>query len=323
MSEYKELDTKTISILNSVLAVVADLQTKCGKLEREVSRISQFEEKLDAMITRIEHVEQKCEIVLNRNKMIEEKGEQVSTVVHKIIDRCKENVSKISLLEEAKDNKENTFDIKCVNDRLSNMESDVEELQWRSMTNNIIISGLKHEPNEDTENIVRDFIRKKLGIVENMNFVSVHRFGKQRQNIMTKFVSLKDKQLVMRNCHKLKGTNISVRAQFPVKIEKKRKSLYPVLKQAKKDRKKAVLIRDKLFIEGELYKTNDDRVSKNMDRKEIPNRNSQIFEADKLSDKCQLINSTRPSDFNSWNRPIPNLREMLKRNRINSDEPDT
>ncbi|CAG2203812.1 unnamed protein product [Mytilus edulis] len=214
------------------------------------------------MITRIEHVEQKCEIVLNRNKMIEEKGEQMSTVVHKIIDRCKENVSKISLLEEAKDNKENTFDIKCVNDRLSNMESDVEELQWRSMTNNIIISGLKHESNEDTENIVRDFIRKKLGIVENMNFVSVHRFGKQRQNIMTKFVSLKDKQLVMRNCHKLKGTNISVRTQFPVKIEKKRKSLYPVLKQAKKDRKKAVLIRDKLFIEGELYKTNDDRVSK-------------------------------------------------------------
>ncbi|CAG2255746.1 unnamed protein product [Mytilus edulis] len=296
MSEYKELDTKTISILNSVLAVVADLQTKCGKLEREVSRISQFEGKLDAMITRIEHVEQKCEIVLNRNKMIEEKGEQMSTVVHKIIDRCKENVSKISLLEEAKDNKENTFDIKCVNDRLSNMESDVEELQWRSMTNNIIISGLKHEPNGDTENIVRDFIRKKLGIVENMNFVSVHRFGKQRQNIMTKFVSLKDKQLVMRNCHKLKGTNISVRAQFPVKIEKKRKSLYPVLKQAKKDRKKAVLIRDKLFIEGELYKTNDDRVSKYMDRKEIPNRNSQIFEADKLSDKCPLINSTRPSD---------------------------
>ena len=158
MSEYKALDTKTISILNSVLAVVADLQTQCGKLEREVTRISQLERKLDLMVTRIENVEQKCEIVFNRNKMIEEKGEQMGTVVHKIIDRCKENMSKISLLEEAENVKENTFDMKCVNERLINIESDVDELQWRSMTNNIVISGIK----QDTEIIVRDFIRKNL-----------------------------------------------------------------------------------------------------------------------------------------------------------------
>ncbi|CAC5406043.1 unnamed protein product [Mytilus coruscus] len=236
-------------------------------------------------------------------------------------------MSKISLLWEVKSDKENTFGIKCVDERLTNLESDVEELQWRSMNNNIIISGIKQEPNEDTENTVRDFIRKKLGIVKNISFVLVHRFGKQRQNnqriIMTKFVSWKDKQLVLRNCHKLKGTHISVRAQFPVKIEKKRKNLYPVLKQAKKDRKKAVLVRDKLFIEGELYEPNDDRESKHTDYKEIQNRNTKILEADNLSDRSPFINSTRPTNIYPWNRPIPKQRISLTRNRINSDEPDS
>ncbi|CAG2236423.1 unnamed protein product [Mytilus edulis] len=210
--------------------------------------------------------------------------------------------------------------MKCVNERLINIESDVDELQWRSMTNNIVISGIKQEPNEDTENIVRDFIRKNLGIGENVNFVSVHRFGKQRQNIqriMTKFVSLKDKQLVMRNCHKLKGTHISVREQFPVKIEKKRKKLYPILKQAKKDRKKAILIRDKLFIEGELYEPSDDSEPIHTDNKETKNRNTQNIDAD----KSPFINSTQPSDFYPWNRPILQQRKNQKRNRIDSDEP--
>lgn len=66
----------------------------------------------------------------------------------------------------------------------------------------------------------------------------------------------------MRICHKFKGTNISVRAQFPVKIKKKKKNLYPVLHQAKIDRKKVVLVRDKLLIEGKLYEPNDDRKPK-------------------------------------------------------------
>ncbi|CAG2211018.1 unnamed protein product [Mytilus edulis] len=112
-----------------------------------------------------------------------------------------------------------------------------------------------------------------------ISFVSVHRFGKQRQNIqkiMTKFVSLKDKQLVKRNCHKLKGANISVRAcTIFGKNFKEKEKLYPVLKHVKKDRKKAVLLRDKLFIEGKLYEPSDDREPKHTDNKENRNRNTQ------------------------------------------------
>lgn len=43
MLDYKEFDTKSITILNSVLAVVADLKAQCRNLEREVTRVFQIE----------------------------------------------------------------------------------------------------------------------------------------------------------------------------------------------------------------------------------------------------------------------------------------
>ena len=166
-------------------------------------------------------------------------------------------MSKINFLEEENRRRENSVDIKSLNEKMKNLESDVDELQWRSLTNNITISGIKLEPNTDAENAVKQFIRTKLDIQKDINFVKVHTFGKKRKNgqklIVAKFVLSKDKDLVMRNCHKLKGTRISVREQFPKKIETKRKQLYPVLQKAKKEKKKAILVRDQLFIEGKLF----------------------------------------------------------------------
>lgn len=74
MSDFKELDTKTIYILNCVLAVMRDLQTQFGKLDRKVIRISQLDEKLDSMVTRISNVEKKLQnCVLSKKKRTEVK----------------------------------------------------------------------------------------------------------------------------------------------------------------------------------------------------------------------------------------------------------
>ena len=103
----------------------------------------------------------------------------------------------------------------------------------------------------------RTFRKDKLGINKHIEFVSVHRFGKRGKRgfrpILIKFVKHKDKILALKNCYKLKDTNIFIREQFTKDIEAKRKELYPVLKEAKKQMKRAVLIRDKLYINGELY----------------------------------------------------------------------
>lgn len=39
-----------------------------------------------------------------------------------------------------------------------------------------------------------------------------------------------------------------IHEQFPEEIEKRRKPLYPLLRQARRDDKKAVLVKDKLFV---------------------------------------------------------------------------
>ncbi|CAC5423871.1 unnamed protein product [Mytilus coruscus] len=88
----------------------------------------------------------------------------------------------------------------------------------------------------------------------------VHRFGKRDRRgnrpILAKFISTKDKEIVLKNGFKLKGTNFGVQEQFPKEIEQKRKTLYPVAKQARREKRKVLLVRDKLYIDGKLFKPN-------------------------------------------------------------------
>ena len=53
---------------------------------------------------------------------------------------------------------------------------------------------------------------------------------------------------MQQNARKLKGTNIGVSEQFPQEIETIRKSLYPELKKAKSEGKRAKIVKDKLII---------------------------------------------------------------------------
>jgi hypothetical protein len=53
------------------------------------------------------------------------------------------------------------------------------------------------------------------------------------------------------------STPFGIHQQFPKPIEDKRRKLYPVLKDAKRQGKHAVLVRDKLFINGSQYFVDD------------------------------------------------------------------
>lgn len=59
---------------------------------------------------------------------------------------------------------------------------------------------------------------------------------------------------MVRKCsYKLKDTHISIGEQFPKEIQERWKKLLPIYKRAKENNRKAVLARDKLFIDGKLY----------------------------------------------------------------------
>ena len=48
----------------------------------------------------------------------------------------------------------------------------------------------------------------------------------------------------------LAGTNYSIQKQFPDEIERRRKPPYPILRQARRNQQRAVLVSDRLYVDG-------------------------------------------------------------------------
>ena len=59
----------------------------------------------------------------------------------------------------------------------------------------------------------------------------------------------------------LKGTNYGIQEQFPYEIEERRKPLYPLLRSARRNRQKATLVKDKLYVDGKEVSVPPDRTA--------------------------------------------------------------
>lgn len=69
--------------------------------------------------------------------------------------------------------------------------------------------------------------------------------------IIAKFVLFKEREKVRKAApYKLAGKPFGINEQFPKEINDRRKLLYPHYKHAKRLEKKAVMIADKLFVNG-------------------------------------------------------------------------
>ncbi|CAG2223086.1 unnamed protein product [Mytilus edulis] len=62
----------------------------------------------------------------------------------------------------------------------------------------------------------------------------------------------------MKNAYRLHNTRYGIKQQFPKEIEDRRKKLYPIMKEAKYNRRNVKLVRDRLYIDNELYEIHDD-----------------------------------------------------------------
>lgn len=80
------------------------------------------------------------------------------------------------------------------------------------------------------------------------------KFSVHPRKIVAKFSYFKDGEYIRINAAKrLKGSKVYANEQFPPEIEEKRRKLYPVQRQAKKDNKRVQLVRDVLYIDGKEY----------------------------------------------------------------------
>lgn len=141
------------------------------------------------------------------------------------------------------------------------MKEEILDLQCRSMRDNLLFYNIKEAQNKETEDCVRiiqDICSSELEIMEDVSIERAHRIGKRESGkirpIVVKFTRFPQRELVRKSAYKLKNTDLSISEQFPREIQDRRKQLLPVLKQAKANNRKTVFVKDKLFIDGRLYR---------------------------------------------------------------------
>ena len=157
---------------------------------------------------------------------------------------------------------------------IESLDADVEMLKRRNIKleaytrrENIRIFNIKDEPDENVEERVRSLFVTKLQIppeaVKAIRFERVHsiptRTSSQRsqsrpRSVIARFSHYQEKEFVRSFYKNLKGTDIGISVDFLKEIEDIHKTLYPVLKKAKRDEKKAFFNFDKLIINGQLYR---------------------------------------------------------------------
>ncbi|KAK3739167.1 hypothetical protein QZH41_007996 [Actinostola sp. cb2023] len=171
--------------------------------------------------------------------------------------------------------------IKNMADTMDIMQKDVEQLssdlarensrsiklEGHSRRNNLRFYNIPETPNEtyqDAENTLRSFIDKELQggpiMACKISLERVHRVGPE-VNLLTKpraliakFTFFKEKEQVRKMASHLKGSKFGLSEDFVHEVLQVRKNLLPVLKEAKRQKKKAFLKHDQLIIEGQIYK---------------------------------------------------------------------
>jgi hypothetical protein len=70
---------------------------------------------------------------------------------------------------------------------------------------------------------------------------------------IARFLYYNDLAYVLECAWRLRGKPYGIIQQFPAEIENRRRSLYPVMKEAKNRGKRVKLVRDRFFINNEEY----------------------------------------------------------------------
>ena len=220
-----------------------------------------------------------------------------------------------------------------------NLHENFLELQSRTMQRNLIFFGLDEvESPDQCEAFLKNFIKEELALsdtvnVDSISFEKVHRIGRrknlrfvqpgQKQNprpIVAVFERFSDREMIKNVASTLKGKNFSIREQFPVEIEQRRKPLYPVMRKALEDKNNKVkMVRDKLYINNTLYKPSNSN-------SQVTNRdtNGQSFNfrgqhSRTYSNKSQVnVRTPYRSNFKPTRQPATQLHDFTTPNRFTS-----
>ena len=249
-----------------------------NNLQGQNKRWEHVELQLENQNTRMSNIEQQLsqmsgmkQALSNTNSRVMKLGDEVSNLKTQVetydqsINSYSEQYDEIISFNTESDSKMTDL-LKRVDDleiQQAKSEDKLIEVQWRSMRENLIFTGID-EPNlhggenENVELTLKGFLRDGMKIERPIEFDRVHRLGrydidrKYPRPIIAKFERFKEKEYVRQTApDALYGTKYGVREQYPQEIEEKRKLLYPEAKKARQNKDNKVrLVRDKLYVNG-------------------------------------------------------------------------
>ena len=137
----------------------------------------------------------------------------------------------------------------------------LEDLNTALKNRVMIFYNINEIKDENLTDIVHSILEDQLGFVNAKDTVMMDpcaQIGKTKSSFIynqttshyTTSHFFPDKERIL--AKKLKGRRIAISEQFPEEIMQVRKHLYPVLKKARQEHKRVKMVRDKLYIEGQL-----------------------------------------------------------------------
>ena len=134
------------------------------------------------------------------------------------------------------------------------------DLESRSRRDNLKIYNIAEKEKENVHDLrlwFDTFLVEKLSIMDpNIEVDRIHCIGKPGKGtrpIIVKFNKYAAREAVWNRRKELKDTGISMSEDFPEEIERKRRTLFPVMKAARNDGQRASLAFDKLYINEQSY----------------------------------------------------------------------
>lgn len=138
----------------------------------------------------------------------------------------------------------------------------IVDLEDKGRRNNLVVFGVEEASKEselDLRRLILDDIFKETLRVTCSSVDRIHRIGKPSSNrpVILHFCNFTEKQAVMLNAKKLKGTTVFIQNDYSQETLRKRRSLWQSAKSEKDKGKKVTLVHDKLYINKKLYAWND------------------------------------------------------------------
>ncbi|CAG2186310.1 unnamed protein product [Mytilus edulis] len=276
------LSQSTMNIGQDTNDKIDSLAQKVDQMFQKLSTLDKIDEKLKKFESSINNLAKNVGTVNKRIDEIEKGMEFVNTSFE--VSKTERENLKSTVDEIQINNGEIVTHLDDIRRNLNHLTERHLDLQTRSMRENLVFSGIPHkdeETIEETENIIKNFMYTELKMETTVDFHRAHRFGKETEfrdkkdgrliktrPIVCRFKNFKDREIVRSSAKELKGTHYGIQEQFPKEINDKRKMLWPYFKQAREDKKKAYLKRDKLFIDGnEFILPDDDEMETNDGKK--------------------------------------------------------